>query len=89
MYLGYELRLKEGAKKEDVPISLFTGDIEYQYGLMFRSMPGENGTIKIQFFTIVPDRYQFRTVEMPPDLRKTFQQWFEIKQINWYESLEK
>ena len=85
MYLAYELKLKKDVKQEDVPLSLFTGDIEYNYGLMFKSMPGENGTIKIQFFTIVHDRYQFKVVEMPVELRKTFGKWFEIKQINLYE----
>ena len=85
MYLAYELKLKSGMKKEDVPLSLFTGDIEYNYGLMFKSMPGENNTIKIQFFTIIHDRYQFKVVEMPVELRQTFQKWFEIRQINWYE----
>ena len=85
MYLAYELKLKKGAKKEDVPLSMFTGDIEYNYGLMFRSMPIDEEKIKIQFFTIVPDRYQFKTVEMPLELGKTFGKWFEVKQINWYE----
>ena len=85
MYLAYELQLKEGVNQEDVPLSLFTGDIEYKYHLMFRSMPVNENIIKIQFFTIVSDRYEFKPVQMPYELMETFKQWFNVKQINWYE----
>lgn len=88
MYLAYELKLKNGVKHEDVPVSLFTGEIEYKYHIMFRSAPVNDDTIKIQFFTIQEDTYRFRVIEMPPPLMKTFQKWFKIKQINWYEGQE-
>ncbi len=85
MYLAYQLELKEGVQQSEVPLSLFTGDIEYKYHLMFRSMPVSESVIKIQFFTIISDRYEFKPVQMPYELRKTFEKWFDVKQINWYE----
>ena len=85
MYLAYELKLKPGIDQKEVPISLFTGEIEYKYAIMFRSAPVDEKTIKVQFFTIQEDTYRFRTVEMPPPLMETFRKWFEIKQVNWYE----